>query len=270
MIQLKHQRLIMQRDRLFVALMLFFLPSTTFGQISAPGLGRAKIASWFAMGVRQDLDTIENSGWQSMSYIGMGWKSNPDNYDPFSKPAELVFNQEFNNHYRDHWQYSFAMSYRRKEKYADDKPYEHENPKRVQEFRIYSRFSYLINTPYIKFSPTIRQEYRKFWTPDFKNATEDFQLRTRLKLQLTLNLNAQKIHRIIVSSEQLFSISKLAKINAWSDFNYRDSRFSLNYSLSPEELPFTFNVGYMNNLVGVKTPFDTHYLACSLILKNPF
>ena len=255
----------------FVSVLFFcLLVGNAFSQISSPGLGKAHTADWFAFGVRQELDTIERKGWQSMSYIGLGRKSNPDNYDPFYKSAILVLNQEFYHQFHNDWQYSFALSYRRQDEYLDNSPYEHDIPKLKQEFRLYSRVSYIFKTSRIKLVPTFRQEFRKFYTPDFQNISEDYQFRSRFRLQLTVNLDSKKTHRLIASSEQLFSISKNNTPDTWTDFNYRESRFSLYYSYSPKTLPFIFSVGYMNNLVGQKNPYDVHYLAFDIVIENPF
>lgn len=205
-----------------------------------------------------------------MSYIGVGRKSNPDNYDPFYKPAILVINQEFYHQFHRTWQYSLALSYRRQDEYLDNAPYEHNNPKLKQEFRLYGRFSYIFSTSRIKLVPTFRQEFRKFYSPDFQNINENFQFRSRFRLQLTANLDSKKRHRLIASSEQLFSISKENTPDTWTEFNYRESRFSLYYSYSPKTVPFIFSVGYMNNLVGQKNPYDVHYLAFDIVIENPF
>ena len=251
-------------------IILFCVVGKCFSQISPPGLGKANMADWFAFGIRQELSTTHGRGWQSMSYIGIGRKSNPDNYDLFYKSAILVVNQEFYHQFHSVWQTSFALSYRRQDEYLDNKPYKHDNPKLKQEFRLYGRFSYIFSTSRIKLVPTFRQEFRKFYSPDFENINENFQFRSRFRLQLTANLDNKKRHRLIASSEQLFSISKENTPDTWTDFNYRESRFSLYYSYSPKTLPFIFSVGYMNNLVGQKNPYDVHYLAFDIVIENPF
>ncbi len=255
-----------------LTLLIIFLLSgqIVFGQISSPGLGKAHTADWFALGVRQKLDTLADGGWQSMTYVGFGEKSNPDNYNPFYKPAIFVLNQEFYHQFHKAWQYSFAVSYRRQDEYFDRPPYEHETPGIKQEFRTYGRFSYIFKASRIKLIPTFRQEFRKFWAPDFKNIAEDFQFRSRFRLQLTVNLNENKTRKLVASSEQLFSISKEAMPDTWTDFNYRESRFSLYYSILPEALPVVVSIGYMNNLVSGETTYDAHYLAFDIIIENPF
>lgn len=257
--------------KLFVNILLgVVFVSKCFSQISPPGEGKAHDADWFAFGIRQELDTIEGKGWQSMSYIGLGRKSNPDNYNPFFKPAILVINQEFYNSFHNDWQYSLGLSYRKQDEYVDKPPFEHKNPKLKQEFRLYGRFSYIFNTSHIKLVPTFRQEFRKFYTPNFQNTKDNFQFRSRFRLQLTANLDNKKRHRLIASSEQLFSINKENTSNVYTKFTYRESRFALYYSYSPETLPFIFSIGYMNNLVGLKKHYDVHYLAFDIIIENPF
>jgi len=251
---------------------LFFvacsLSTPAFAQISPPGLGKAHTADWLAVGIRQDLDSLKK--WQSMSYIGMGRKSSLTDYNPFDKSSILVLNQEFYYRFHEHWQSSFALSYRRQDEYSDQYPFDHENPAFEQEFRAYSRFSYVLENARLKFVPTFRQEFRKFYTPTFTREIESFQLRSRLRLQLTLNLDAAKVHRLIVSSEQLFSASKLSAPSQWTRLGYRESRFVGYYSLAPKSLPFIFDLGYMANRLGTTSPTYVHYLALDVIWKNPF
>ena len=124
--------------------------------------------------------------------------------------------------------------------------------------------------PKLKFVATFRQEFRKFFTPHFQDWNESFQFRSRLRGQLALNFDKNKIHKLIFSTELLFSISKtLAPIPTWSKFNYKEGRFCLYYSIDPKKSPFIFNIGYMNNLVGSSNPYSGHYIATDIIWENP-
>lgn len=250
----------------FIHLLFLCFVNTIYAQISSPGLGKANTASWFAVGVEQQLDTIKNKNWKSMTYVGAGRKSNPDTNNPFYKPAIFVVNQEFYNQFHNNWQYSFALSYRKQNEYSDSFPYEEIYPKSTQEIRLYGRFSYIFKTDRLKLTPTFRQEFRRFFTPDFTNAEDIFQLRTRFRLQLSINLDADKHHKLTFNSEQLFSISK--ETAQWSDFNYRESRFSLYYSYSPIKMPVTFSLGYMKNIVGTKNTYNVDYFAFDMVFKN--
>jgi hypothetical protein len=70
----------------------------------------------------------------------------------------------------------------------------------------------------------------------------------------------------------LFAISKENEPEKqWSKFDYKESRLTLYYSLSPHEIPFIFDVGYMYNIIGKGTDSsDVNYLAVDIIWKNPF
>ncbi len=242
---------------------------TIMAQISPPGLGKAHTAGWLAIGVRQDLDTIPDKGWQSMTYLGVGRISNPDNYDPVQKPALFVINQEFYHQLPKNWQYSLAVSYRRQHEYEDEFPFIHENPEISHEFRMYGRLFYNLKSSWIKLTPAFRQEFRKYFSST-TNSTENFQLRSRFKLQLAVNLDKKKQHRLTLSSEQLFAISKDKNPALWTDFSYKESRFAVYYSFAPENLPLIFNGGYMYNIVGKTYPYDVHYLAFDIIIENPY
>lgn len=255
---------------LFTAVIFMIAFNSSYAQLSPPGLGKAKNASWFAFGVKQSLDSLKHI--ESTTYIGIGRKSSPDESNPFSKMAVLVLNEEISNRFRENLEYSYALSYRRSTLYDSNAPYEELNPAIEQEFRVYGRFSYSKETEGIKWKNTFRQEFRKFFNPDFTKTEENFQLRTRLKTQLNVDLGTQKIHHLIGSAEALFATSKdNYPVNQWSKFAYKESRFALYYSFSPREIPFVFDLGYMYNLIGKRSTIsDVNYMAIDVIWKNPF
>jgi hypothetical protein len=252
----------------FLLLFVCLAGGRATAQISPPGLGRGHTANWVALGISKDLDSLKR--WNSVSYVGMGRKSNPDNFNPLYKSAILVLNQEFYYRFHKHWQSSLALSYRHQNAYLDNAPFNSEDPRFEQEFRIYGRFSYIYETPRFKMVPTFRQEFRKFYTPAFIPEDERFQLRTRLRLQVAFNLDNHKTHRLIVSSEELFSSSRFANAPGWTSWADRESRFVAYYSLSPKTLPITFDFGYMANRLGNTTPTYVHYVAVDAIWKLPY
>lgn len=259
------------KSKLLLAALIFVVTiGNSYAQLSPPGLGEANNASWFAFGVRQSLDSLKQK--ESSTYVGIGLKSSPDENNPFSKMAILVINEEISNRYEKNWEYSYALSYRRSNNYDSASPYETLNPAIEQEFRVYGRYSYIMEGNGLKWKNTIRQEFRKFFNPDFSTAGESFQLRTRLKIQLSLNLGTSKTHHIIGGAEMLFAISKENEPEKqWSKFDYKESRLTLYYSLNPHEIPFIFDVGYMYNLIGKGSDIsDVNYLAVDIIWKNPF
>lgn len=239
-------------------------------QINPPGIGRANMASWVAIALSQNFGSKNKKNWNSVSYVGLGNMSKPNNDALFSRSSMLIINQEFKNRFKKNWEYSFALSYRQQYEYKDSFPYAKEDPAYKQEFRVYSRISYiLLNTKRFRLTPTFRQEVRKFYTPDFGTPGEDWQLRSRIRLQWVTNLDKNKVHRIILTSEQLFSADRDSKNKNLSKFCYQDSRFALYYSYSPKNIPAAFNFGYMNNLIGYKRPYGVNHFAFDVTLVNP-
>lgn len=262
-------RIFVSTKSLVLAVIFMAAFSTSHAQLSPPGLGNAKTASWFAFGVKQSLDTIGKK--VSTTYIGLGRKSEPYESNPTSKMGILVINEEISNRYAEHWEYSYALSYRRSNLYESDAPYEELNLGIEQEFRVYGRYSYLTGSDRVKWKNTFRQEFRKFFNPDFSKIDENFQLRTRLKTQLNVSLGTSKVHQIIGSAEALFAISKENYPESeWTKFKYKEARLGLYYSLSPREIPITFDLGYMRNIIGQSDVIGVDYISLDVVWKNPF
>lgn len=256
-------------ERLLLGICLFSVFNMSFGQVSPPGLGEAKTASWIATALRQDLDS--SGVWQSVSYIGLGRKSNPDQYNPIKKPAIFVVNQEFYHQFMTDWQYSVALSYRRQQKYGRTAPYSLKPGATEQEFRLYGRLSYKYQLGKVKITPTLRQEFRKYYDTRFMGVGTNFQLRSRFRIQASVNLDKDKRQKIMLSSEQLFSASKKNEPQHWTPFQYQESRFMMYYSFKPKGRSVTYNIGYMNNWVrNSKESFDAHYVAFDVTFDQLF
>lgn len=267
----KHKRqlfILMKRKLFFLLIFVCGISTAASSQIIPPGTGKAVTASWFVLGLQQNLN--RNPKWLSVTYLGYGTKSNPDNKNPFYKPSIIILNQEFYHPIKKHGQYSFAGGYYLHDRYISDAPYTHTTPSKRQEFRIYGRISYLFSVKKLKFSTTWRQEFRKFYNPDFTRPAELFQARTRLGVKMTIPFDKERRNNLVINSEQLFAISKHLDPQAKSRFGYKESRFALFYSHSLKELPLVFHVGYMNDLIGNHKPYSTHTFGVNLIWKNPF
>ncbi|ULT23941.1 hypothetical protein KUH03_33210 [Sphingobacterium sp. E70] len=59
-----------------IMLLLGIHINTVYGQVSPPGLGKAKTASWSVLGLRRKLDSAGTK--EALTYIGLGTKSTPD------------------------------------------------------------------------------------------------------------------------------------------------------------------------------------------------
>lgn len=253
----------------FLALLFMFsigILSCT-AQISPPGLGTTQTAFWSAVGVKQKLDTRNSS----VTYIGIGRISDPEgDADPFKKQAILVLNEEIYHKINSNWQYSYALSYRRQDQYEHERPYRAETPSIQQEFRSYGRISYTAAVGEVKVKSTLRQEVKKFYTPDFGEVEDGLQLRSRFKTQATVALDGDHENSLLGSAEALFSISD-DNMQGWGDYEYKESRFCLYYSYTPHTIPVVFDVGYMNDLAGHGHHLkDSNYLAVDIILENVF
>lgn len=259
-------------DKMLIGLFLFaYMGSSVKAQISPPGLGEANTAFWSAFGVRRQLDSLGKK--QSLSYLALGRKSSPDNYNLFSKQAIFVINHEVYHSFAKNQQYSYAVSYRRQPEYESSAPYEKKGLE--QEFRLYGRYSYTFNLgKRFKLKNTIRQEFRKFFDPDFHAVEENFQLRTRVKSQLTYNLSSKNNQKLALSAEGLFSISYLNEPEPqWTKFAYREMRLGVYYMFEIPNSPFTMDIGYVDNLIRNShsiTKGGVHYLAADLIWNLPY
>lgn len=240
-------------------------------QISPPGLGNANTAFWSAFGVKRQLDSLGKK--QSLSYIALGRKSSPDNYNPVSKQAIVVLNHEIYHSFAPNQQYTYAVSYRRQPKYENSAPYEKEATE--QEFRIYGRYAHTFSLgKRWKLKNTVRQEFRKFFDDDFRKTEENFQLRTRVKSQLTYNLSKKNNQKLALSAEGLFSASYLNEPEQkWTPFGYREMRIGAYYMFSIPHSPFNADIGYVNDLIRGSRSIrkgGVHYLALNLIWNLPF
>jgi hypothetical protein len=234
-------------------------------QITPPGLGNANTAAWSAIGVRQSLDGAARR--EYLGYAGVGAISTRSNNDPYDQPAIFVFNHELYDQFREQWMYSLALSYRRQDMY-EGQDWEQ---KRFQELRIYARYAWVLTRGRIKLLNTLRPELRGFLAPDFSPLEQPLQFRFRFKSQLACRLDGRGKQRLVAGAEVLASISlDRSEVPGWSEFAYRESRFSIFYSFRAHKR-LVIDVGYMNNLIGSAAPLvDVHYFAVDLIWNNLF
>lgn len=240
-----------------------------FGQVVPPGLGEVGTGSWLALGIKQDLDTLQKGGWESSTYIGFGRNGDVGGSHFLEKPGIFVLNQEFYHRFHPHWEYSLAASFRKQYLYDDETPYLAEDPEYKHEMRLYGRFSYIFQVAGVQITPTFRQEIIRYFSPGFGDFEEQLRYRSRFRMKFSVPLDQDQVHRLHFYSEQLFSISRRGEEEQWDTFGYKDSRFSVYYAWSPPEVPLTFHLGYMNNLIGRQNPESAHYLGVDMIWKNP-
>lgn len=249
---------------LFMILFLNIIGTTTFAQLSPPGLGETKTAFWSAIGVKQKINA-KNS---STTYFGIGRISGDATANMFNKPSIMVLNEEVYHKISPNLQYSVALSYRRQHEYEEFEVAETESVQ--QEFRLYGRLAYTAHPGQVEWKTTLREEVRKFYDSDFGEVSDGLQLRTRFKTQVAIPLDTDKENNLLGSAEALFSVTDDVN-DGWGNFGYKESRFCLYYSYAPDNLPVVFDVGYMNDLIGHGHHVtDASYLALDIIIKNPF
>jgi len=248
-----------------IFLLLITTSSTCLAQFTPPGLGETNTASWFAIGVKQNLNQAKTI--KSATHFGIGRVSDPDDYNLVKKHSIYVVNEEVAHQFKENWKYSLAVSYRWQNKYQSTQPYSVDTPKARQELRFYSRFSYLDSYKNVDYSFSYRPELRYFYNPNFSPATKNTQFRSRFRGKASFNLNTLKTQKIITTAEFLFSTTKT---NKWSSFDYQETRFCLYYSVLFPQQKITCNLGYMNDLIGKSSITDVHYLAFDVVLNNPF
>ncbi|SHG70998.1 DUF2490 domain-containing protein [Chryseobacterium sp. OV279] len=261
----------LRTGKIIIGIFLLSLCGSLHAQISPPGLGEANTAFWSAFGVRRQLDSLGKR--QTLSYIALGRKSSPDDYNLVSKQAIVVLNHEVFYSFAPNQQYSYAVSYRRQPKYESSAPYEKEATE--QEFRIYGRYAYTFKLgKRWKLKNTVRQEFRKFFDAGFRQAEENFQLRTRIKSQLTYNLSPKNNQKLALSAEGLFSTSYLNEPEQkWTPFGYREMRIGAYYMFSIPHSPLSVDIGYVNDLIRGSRSIKkggVHYLAVDVIWNLPF
>src|SRR5690606_15804113 len=247
----------------FTLILSLFSLSQLQAQISPLGLGETNSASWSAIGVKQKLNE-KNS---LTTYIGTGMISGEGESNPFSHPSLWVVNTELSHKLSKNWKYNVALSYRRQNEFEDG----YEEPEFTkQEFRVYGRISHSLPFGRFKWANTLRQEARQFYDSDFDTVEKDFQLRTRLKTQLFYSLDDSNVHSLMASAEALFSIAN-DNTHGWSNAEYKEARFCFYYTFAPKDLGLTFDVGYMNNIIGTGNDVvDANYLAFDIIIEDPF
>lgn len=235
-------------------------------QITPPGMGKGETAAWFAFGVNRHLDSVNRKS--AESYVAIGRRSNPGEYNPVDKQITFVLNHEITVKFAEHQQYSYALSYRRNNVFEPEAPYHKTGIE--QEIRAYGKYAYSVEvTPRLSWKNTIRQEFRKFFDADFKNVPENFQLRTRLKTQLDYQLSENHSQKLQLGVEGLFAISyRNAPSRDWTPFAYEDLRLTFFYSIAIPNSALTLDVGYMDDII--EGYHGVHYAAVDVVWDIPF
>lgn len=250
--------------------LLFVLcTSCLFGQLTPPGLGsNSHLNAWFAIGLDQKLDSAGR--FSSMTYFGLAGQSTAENTNAFEHLGILVVNQEVKFKFLPVWSVSLAASYRHQNEFEKTTPYLAAEDRFKQEFRIYSRITKSWQKKWIP-SIAIRQEYRRFYDPEFRDWKISSAFRSRLKFQSEFNLISSKRLTALVGAEFLFSTEFQELTQTWQHFQYGETRLSAIVSYHSKNHSITYNLGYMNDLLHVPAgEKSVHYISASIVFTNIF
>lgn len=241
----------------------------SYAQLTPPGLGsNSKMNLWFAAGLDQKLDSIGK--WSSMTYFGMAGQSTAENLNVFERLCILVINEEVKFKFKPTWSTSLAISYRHQNEYEKVFPYLAAEDRFKQEFRIYSRITKSWKKKWIP-SIALRQEFRKFYNPAFRNWKISAAFRSRLKFQSEISLTPKHHLSAILGAEFLFSTEFQEATQSWKHFQYGETRLSAIISYRPGNRKIAYNIGYMDDLLHVPAgEKSVHYISVSVVFKDIF
>lgn len=250
-----------------ITLITLLTSAAVFGQLTPPGLGsNSNMNLWFALGLDQQLDSAGK--FSSMTYVGVAGQSNVDNNNVFERFGILVLNEEVKFKFKPTWSVSLAASYRHQNEYEKVSPYLAAEDKFKQEFRVYSRITKSWKKKWIP-SIAFRQEYRKFYNPEFRDWKISSAFRSRLKFQSEIALTPNRRLSVIAGCEFLFSTEFQEKTQQWKHFEYGETRLSAVLTYKSQNGKWMYGIGYMDDLLHVDAgEKSVNYITVSLILNN--
>ena len=111
-----------------------------------------------------------------------------------------------------------------------------------------------------------------YFDADFNEVDEHFQLRTRVKSQLTYPISDKNKQSLALSVEGLFATSYMNDVEKhWTKYAYKETRLGLYYMFQIPNSPLTMDIGYVNNLIRnySEVKSGVHYVAVDLVWKLP-
>lgn len=231
-----------------------------FTQISAPGITKNGSASWLAIGIQRELKENQSIN----AYLGIGRVSSSIHYNPFQIHSIHVVKAELKQKLASNWSVGLGISHRVQQ--LNDISIE---TIARQEFRLATFIKKKWQVKRTEFSISGKEEFRLFFDKDFHHWEEPIQWRTRFKAKFGVALDSKLRHKMSVSSEELFPISKHSNVkHSWGKFHYGDTRVCLYYSYSPKNTCLTIDLGYMSDFISYSTKRrQVDYMMVDLIVK---
>lgn len=240
-------------------------------QIGAEAQG-GRLTLWTALGIDYKL----SSRWASMTDLGYGCHSDPDNTQLFKRQGLNVLTQDFIYHINSHWRVAISGGYWRRNAYQDQAPYNARNfPYEFRnELRPYQRLYYKLNIGQVKITNTFRIDERFYFTQNFHDAwTTPFEFRARYMLDGRRPFTKDKQNWVIVNDEVLTAIDERAG-GSWSDYQLTENRLSLYYRHTFTKQRVDIDLGLMHQYWRERPGASNFNVSCNImfdvILHDPF
>jgi hypothetical protein len=262
--------------RLLFALVLAAINS--YAQIGAEAQG-GQFTMWTALGIDQEI----SKKWLSVTDLGFGRHSDPNNLQVLKRQGLNVVTQDFVYKPNPHWGFAFSFGYWRRNAYEDNTPYD-ERPVPYSfrnELRPFQRINYYHTIKNINVSHSIRADYRFYYDQNFSDVwTTPFEFRARYMQTWKFPLSKDHKNWFITNDEVLSAIDRYSGVTAlvknanWSPYQITENRLSVYYRRSFVEKRIDIDIGlmhqYWRDKPGVNNFSVSYNLMFDIIIRDPF
>lgn len=250
-----------------LAYLFLILTQVAQAQIAPPGLGSNTRANvWMAVGLKQNLDSVGK--WSSSTYLGFATQSSVDNVNVFERMGIFIVNESIQYRFGRGWNTSGTISYRRQQEYTETTPYQPKSNPFRQEMRYAIGVSKNWDT---KWELDLKQEFRKFYDPGFRDWKEPTIWRTRLKVQRRFTLKNIPDWSVNTAVEMLISAGYLTKEQHWESYAYKETRVTCFLNYQPSGSHVSYHIGYMIDLLHEnRLEKPVHYVSLNILFNNLF
>jgi len=264
------------RSCLWAILLCFSCSVISYGQIGAEAQG-GKLTAWVALGIDQEL----SQRWTSVTDLGYGRHSDPDNTAIFERLGLNVLAQDFIYKINSHWSFLLGAGYWRRQAYTDLSPYDHRAApyEYRNELRPYQRLFFKQQLKRIRISHSLRTDIRFYYTENMQDRwTTPFEFRLRYMESWTIPVSKSGAHKIVLIDELLTAVDQYGPATAdatgrqWSPYQLTENRFSAYYRYSTGLFDFDWGImhQYWREKPGVPDFNVSYNLMFDLIVHDPF
>ncbi len=266
-----------KKGGLLIITCCFLMLKYSSAQIGAEAQG-GQASFWTALGIDQEL----SKKWLSVTDLGYGRHSDPDNIQFAKRQGLNVFTQDFIYKPNSHWHFAFSFGYWRRNFYSEDLPFDaRQFPYQFRnEVRPFQKIIYVSNLKNIKIIHTFRTDYRFYYNQNLSDIwTTPFEFRARYmqawKFPLTKNLKNWFIinDEVLSAIDNYSSKTKIATGNSWSPYQITENRFSVYYRrVFGNKIDIDIGVmhQYWRDKPGVANFNVSYNLMFDIIIRDPF